>query len=69
MMHHRGYWLRRGLAGFGLAVPLALAPTLEVTVNAADRHSEPRQLSKARPGSATASTAPRRPDDSDPSSR
>src|SRR5262245_21415880 len=35
MMHLRR-WLRRGLAGVGVAAPLALAPILDVTVQAAE---------------------------------
>ena len=34
MMNSRRSWTRRGLMGMGLAAPLALAPMLDVTVNA-----------------------------------
>lgn len=35
MMHTRR-WIRRGVAGMGLSIPLALAPGLDITVRAAD---------------------------------
>jgi hypothetical protein len=36
----RHAWLRRGIAGVGLAAPLALAPALPVTVNPEARVAE-----------------------------
>ena len=49
----RHAWLCRGLTGFGLAAPLALAPVLPVTVS-----TDTDRVKPARVGKPTAGTPP-----------
>jgi hypothetical protein len=54
MMHSRRL-ARRGVAGVGLAVPLALAPVLDVTVRTRAQVSPPQHRAK-RTGTTVAAT-------------
>ena len=66
MMHTRR-WIRRGVAGMGLSIPLALAPGLDITVRAADPVvTEVDQMANrgaGHPGNATTCAGARQPDE------